>query len=461
MLSTQCLAAQTYIQGATIIDGTGGAAIEDGAILVDGGQLRCVGKRTVCQKPIDATTVDAEGQFITPGLVDAHVHFGQTGWLDGRPDGVLAPSVYPYARTALDAKANPKRWHQSYLCSGITAVFDVGGPFWTTQLRQQSESSSTSAHVKSAGPLITWASREQMQLNDEIYTFLPMGSIEESIASVTQLKTNGAQAVKVWYLAPSIDQRQVLDERMLAIGKAAQTADLPLLVHATSLREAKVALRAGAHMLVHSVSDQPVDQEFLDLLLQNKTVYAPTLVVGSGWTRALASVAFGTPAPIDDPNGCVDQNTVDKINQPQLLQADISERLNPDWAYRSLESNGRELVLMEQNLKAVHAAGGHIVTATDAGNPMTLHGPSIYTEMEAMQTAGLHAADIIIMSTRNGAQAMQDEERFGTLQQGKVADLLILNSDPREDVRAFRDLDKVMRMGVLHNQVDLAYRDVD
>lgn len=453
--------AQTYLQGATIIDGTGGPTIEDGAIIVDNGQLACVGTRQQCQPPADSVIVDIEGRFVTPGLVDAHVHFGQTGWLDGRPDGISAPDVYPYEKTANDAKANPGRWQQSYLCSGITAVFDVGGPFWTTELREAADNNPKAAHVKAAGPLISWAGREQMQLNDEIYSFLPMGSVEESEAGVAKLKAMGAQAVKVWYLAPPVNQRDAMDQRMLAIGAAAKKAGLPLLVHATSLREAKVALQAGAHMLVHSVSDVSVDQAFLDLLIENNTIYAPTLVVGGGWTRALTSVVFNAPAPIDDPNGCVDQQTVDNINQPNLFKDHLPESLDNQWAYRRLESAGHELALLERNLMAVHAAGATIATATDAGNPMTLHGPSIYAEMEAMQSAGLTPEQIIVMSTKNGAKAMQDQNRFGTLEAGKAADLLVLKQDPREDISAFRTLSYVMRAGVLRKHSELAYRTVN
>lgn len=98
------------------------------------------------------------------------------------------------------------------------------------------------------------------------------------------------------------------------------------------------------------------------------------------------------------------------------------------------------------------------MTATDAGNPLTLHGPSIFSEMEAMQAAGLSASDIIVMATRNGAQAMGRLKEFGTLEAGKLADLLVLADDPRADVRAFRSLTHLMRGGRLHQQGALAQR---
>jgi imidazolonepropionase-like amidohydrolase len=403
--------------------------------------------------------VDVSRSFLTPGLVDAHVHFSQTGWVDGRPDGLPAPEIYPYAETARRLRADPGRWYRSYLCSGITAVFDVGGHPWTTALPAQAEADPLAPHVRAAGPLITHAPRSELNLDGETYTFLPMNSAADVERSVARLAAMGAQAVKVWFLAPPAARREELDARMMAVGRAAGAAGLDLIVHATGLREAKVALVAGAVLLVHSVEDQPVDQEFLDLLARNRAVYAPTLLVGRNATRARASIALGAPHPINDSNGCVDADTRAKVANVAPLRALMPpERRAPDAVFRQLETAGARAVVMAENLRRVHAAGGSIATATDAGNPLTLHGPAIYDEMEAMQAAGLPASDIVVMSTRNGALAMKRLADFGTLETGKLADVLILAEDPRADVRAFRSLTHVMRAGQLHQRRELAHR---
>jgi imidazolonepropionase-like amidohydrolase len=261
----------------------------------------------------------------------------------------------------------------------------------------------------------------------------------------------------VWYLAPSAERRAELDARMLEVGAAARAAGLDLIVHATGLREAKAALRAGAVLLVHSVEDLPVDQEFLDLLAKNRAIYAPTLTVGRNATRASVSIALGVKYPIDDPGNCVDANTLAKVANVDPLRALLSEeRRSPELAYRRLEAAGARGVVMAENLRRVQAAGGTIATATDAGNPLTLHGPSIFAEMEAMQAAGLSAADVLMMSTRNGAFAMGRLKDFGTLETGKLADLLVLAEDPRENVRAFRSRTQVMRGGRLYERAALA-----
>src|SRR5690606_193955 len=114
-----------------------------------------------------------------PGLVDAHVHFSQTGWDDGRPDGIAAPALYPYAETARRLRENPDVWHRSYLCSGITAVYDVGGHPWTTGLPQRSEGDPRAVHVRAAGPLVTWVNNDALNVDDEHYTFLPMGDVAQ------------------------------------------------------------------------------------------------------------------------------------------------------------------------------------------------------------------------------------------------------------------------------------------
>ncbi|MGH7679338.1 MAG: amidohydrolase family protein [Gemmatimonadaceae bacterium] len=449
----------TALTGATVIDGTGRPGVANAVVVVSGDRIACVGTATQCPVPAGASRVDLAGRFITPGLVDAHVHFSQTGWVDGRPDGLSAPAIYPYLETARGLRANPQRWFRSYLCTGITAVYDVGGHPWTTALPARAETDPMAPHVRAAGPLITHAGRSALNANDTLYTFLPMATPAEVQSSVARLKSMGSSAVKVWYLAPSAARREELDARMMEVGAAARAAGLDLIVHATGLREAKVALRAGAVLLVHSVEDAPVDDEFIALMKANRAVYAPTLVVGRNATRANVSIGLGVKFPIDDPNRCVDSNTVARIANVEPLQSLIPEdRRAADVAYRRLEAVGARMALMGDNLRRVHGAGITVITATDAGNPLTLHGPSIYNEMEAMQAAGVSAPDVVAMSTRNGAQAMGRLKDFGTIEAGKLADLLVLTADPTSDVRAFRSVTHVMRSGRLREQSALRQR---
>lgn len=87
---------------------------------------------------------------------------------------------------------------------------------------------------------------------------------------------------------------------------------------------------------------------------------------------------------------------------------------------------------------------------TDAGNPLTLHGPSVYAEMEAMQASGLTPMQVLTASTQGGSLAMGLEAVTGTLEKGKSADLVVLSADPTKDIANLRKIRFVMRAGVLH-----------
>jgi imidazolonepropionase-like amidohydrolase len=461
-LSVAGAAAQTQLlSGATLIDGQGGA-IENGEILIEGDRITCMGALGDCPVPDGVTRHELIDHFITPGLVDAHVHFMQTGWLDGRPDGLNAPDVYPYAETVAELRADPGRWHRAYLCSGITAVYDVGGADWTvTDPHATDTDRPDRVHVKTAGPLQTYASARNRFFvvgPEEGDLFLPFDTDAQAEAGVAHVQNIGGQAIKIWFLHPPAARKAELDSRLLYVGELARKAGLPLIVHATELEQAKTALKAGASMLVHSVEDVAVDQEFLDLLQRNDAVYAPTLVVGQGWTRALASVVFAKPVSVDDPNNCVDEAILDRINHPDRMADALGGRMSVTQAMAQLQHVGRTAGIMAQNLRTVRDAGGRIVVATDAGNPLTVHGPSIYWEMEAMQAAGMRPDEIIEAATLAGAKAMDIDDQTGTLAPGKLADLIVMANDPREDVTNFRSLTHVMRKGVLKRQAELQVR---
>ena len=149
---------------------------------------------------------------------------------------------------------------------------------------------------------------------------------------------------------------------------------------------------------------------------------------------------------------------MDRIIHPERLTPALAGRISASRAVELLEEAERTPSVMYANLRTVYAAGAHVVTATDAGNPLTLHGPSIYSEMEAMQEAGLTPRQIITAATLKGAEAMGIESKTGSLEIGKLADLIVMTKDPREDIANFRSLSHVMRKGIIKKQSDLKVR---
>ena len=443
------------LTGATLLDGTGAAAISDSVILIRAGKIECAGTRSRCAVPEGVETLDLSGLYVTPGLVDAHVHFSQTGWVDGRPDAIDLREDFPYETVQAGLKAHPERWFRSYLCSGVTSVFDVGGYPWTWDLRGRGEADTRAPHVEAAGPLLStldfW-----LTLPGE-RQFLYLADAKAARAGVQYLKSQKTSAVKVWFIPVAERNFEEMTAAVMAAGEEARAAGLPLIVHATGLKEAKVALAAGARLLVHSVWDAPVDDEFMRLVREKGTIYCPTLTVALGYERIFESAAGGRAPVVDDPGGCVDAETMAHIAETPRLAAG---KVDPAQQARRMARSADRQRIMAENLKRLHEAGVPIAMGTDAGNPLTLHGPSVFAEMEAMQAAGMPAADVLVAATRGGALAMGRLTDLGTVEAGKAADLLIVAGDPAATISNLRKIRYVVRGGVVRGAEELRVRAV-
>lgn len=440
----------TAIKGATLFNGTGSQAIENSVIIVRDDRLECVGSEDECTIPDGAEVVDAAGKYITPGLVDAHMHFSQTGFFDGRPDALDITDTYPYTSVAAYQKLNPDRYYDTYLCSGVTAVYDVGGMSWTIDLQKSAEANPMAPHVAASGPLLTPVPGAPFDLpSDRI--LVQLDSEETGIEMVQYLSELGSTGIKFWQFQADNDEYMA---RVEAAAEEIRRQGNRMIAHATTLDQAKAALRNGTKLLVHSVSDIEVDDEFIELALENETIYTPTFIVDEGYINAYRAAAGIEAMAVSDPKGCVDDQTLERIDNanqlsdhPRFNEQFLSVLERGSDPQRMYDSN----FFVFTNLRKVHDAGIPVAVGSDAGNPGTLHGISIYDEMEAMQDAGIPADDLIVMATRNGAMAMQRLDDFGTLEAGKFANLVILDEDPSENISGMRTLTDVMIKGSFYN----------
>jgi len=437
------------IIGATLIDGNGSAPVPNSAVLLRDGKIEAAGPRARVAIPAGVDTLDARGCWVLPGLIDAHVHYSQTGWADGRPDAMDLRARYPYGEVERRLRDHPERFHRAWLACGVTGVFDVGGYAWTLDMGRAAEKDLEAPHVATAGPVLSTVDHWLNLPGEKQLVFLHDST--SAVEGVRYLKSLGAAAVKIWFIVRPGSDFEAMDRAVRNAGQEAHAQGLRMIVHATGLKQAKAALRDGADFLVHSVQDLPVDQEFLSLAKKNHTIYCPTLTVLDGYVRMRDAAATGGVPPIDDPNGAVDSLTLAHVR----ATADEAKRAGvavTRMAALQLDSLHQQ---MAANLRAVHAAGIPIAMGTDAGNPLTLHGPAIYAEMETMQKDGLSPSEVIVCATRNGARAMGRESEIGTIAPGKLADLAIVGADPTRDVANLRKLRWVVRGGVARSSEEM------
>src|SRR6266571_791088 len=261
------------IVGATVVDGSA-APLPDVVVLIRGDRIEAVGSRARVALPKGITIVDGRGKWVIPGLIDAHVHFFQSGSPYTRPDVVDLRTLRPYEREIALLKAALPRTFARYLMCGVTSVVDAGGPFWNFEVRDTAARAAMAPRVAVAGPLISTVDRPQLDLGDP--PIIKTATPEEARALVRRELARKPDLMKVWFVFRPGDD--------LAAGKALVTA---------TVDEAR---EAGADVLVHSVFDKPVDGAFVELLKRRGVVYIPTLFVRMGYGLVLTGAFTPTPA---------------------------------------------------------------------------------------------------------------------------------------------------------------------
>src|SRR5213596_501068 len=440
-----CQAADvTAIVGATVVHpdrDLPSAVASNSTVIIAGSRIEAIGPAGSTPVPAGATRIDGKGKWVVPGLIDSHVHFFQSGNLYTRPDVADFNAWMPYAKEVERNKRRLAATFKVWLASGVTSVVDIGGPFWNFEMRDAALKSPTAPRVAVAGPLLSMVDRVKLDLGDP--PIIKITSADEARALVQRELKHRPDFIKVWFIHRQGDDLAAQEAIVKAAGDAAHAAGVRLAVHATELVVAKASLRAGADFLVHSVEDAAVDEEFLALAKGNRALYCPTLFVTLGYRYAPSNTWQPTEAER-------------RLADPQILAAmcdlqRIPREMLPERVVKAMSQPvpPKPSAIALQNLRKVWDAGIPVVMGTDAGNIGTLHGPSVFREMEIMTQAGLSPLQVLRSATSNGAKAVGLERDIGTLAARKLADLVILDADPLADVMNLSKIHRVIKDGKL------------
>ena len=437
----------------TIINPDKSQIVQNATIIIDGDKIAAAGDAKTISTPKDARLIDCKGKFILPGYIDTHVHFFQSGDLYTRPDAVDLTKVRPYADEVAWIKRNLPDTFERYLRSGITSVVDVGGPFWNFEVRKIANATAKAPRVAVAGPLISSVSREKLDLGDP--PIVKIDSPEQAREFVRKLAAQNPDLVKIWYIVDKDHPVDSFRPIVRATVEESHAHKLRVAVHATELETARAAVEEGADILVHSVIDKPVDAAFVKLLQDRHTILCPTLVVFERYGRTFANKlnltpeekAWGNPEVI----ATLD---VTKIPQDKLPDRIKTALANPNEA---LERIKKVYDVALKNLKTLEDAGVTIAAGTDAGNIGTIHGPAIFREFQLMKEAGLTPMQILQCATANAAKLFGGDTgaHIGKIDYGYFADLVIVKSNPLDDIARASDIDSVMKNGMHYRTAEL------
>jgi imidazolonepropionase-like amidohydrolase len=433
--------------GATVINPGDGKVLPNATVVINDDKIERVsmGKQDAAML---GKQIGCAGKFILPGYIDTHVHFFQSADLFTRPDGADFNSIRPYKDELAWIKSHLDDTFARYIRCGITSVVDVGGPMWNFEVRKKANATAKAPRVAVAGPLISSVSRDKLDLGDP--PIVKIDTPDQAREFVRKLAEKKPDLVKIWYIVDKDHPVDAFRPIVRATIEESHAHKIRVAVHATELETARAAVEEGADVLVHSVTDKPVDDAFIKLLKDRNVILCPTLVVFERYGRTFSHQLNLTPEEQKWGNPEVIASLdVTKIPQDELPQRVKDALADPKAA---LDRINKTYDVALPNLKKLEEAGVTIAAGTDAGNIGTIHGPALFREFQLMKQAGLTPMQILQCATANAAKLFGGATgaRTGKIGNGYFADLVILNSNPLDDIKNASDIDTVIKNGVVY-----------
>jgi imidazolonepropionase-like amidohydrolase/ABC-type multidrug transport system permease subunit len=448
VLNRQLARSDTFlIRGARIFVGDG-KVIESGSVLVRGGKIAEVYEGDGPDpKALNAETVEAAGKTILPGLIDVHMHLGAPGGF--YPD----MSKYATDKSMLRSLA-------AYLYSGVTTVRSVGDGL-DTILKVRSIVSSgemLGSDLSTCGPLFTAAGGHGTEYFKDLpatvrsnlerqFTRIPT-SADEARQQVDELKKRGVDCIKAILEADAGGRvYNRLDTGLFdAIAQEAHADSLPLSVHTGDVRDVADAVQAQANSIEHGSFREQIPDALFDQMARQGIFHDPTLSVG----EAFKDFAAGK-------TDLLKRSLVQQVGPPELLRGteEAMGSAETEALRTSLAQYPIDMAVAIDDLKRAHQHGVSLVTGSDAGNYLVIHGPTVQHEMQLWVRAGIPQAVALQAATWNAARLLRADTRIGSVRPGNDADLLVVDGNPLDDITATERISLVVFKGERIDRTEL------
>jgi imidazolonepropionase-like amidohydrolase len=460
---TRTKAPSVAIRDVTVIDVMDGSLRAERTVLVAGNHITAIGAADEVRVPDDAEVIDAAGGYLIPGLWDMHVHSMTNVALDRSVESVAA-----------------RQWHLPlFLAWGVTGVRDMNDGTGDLDLELTRSVKRRLAARELVGPRFLAA-------GPSLDGDPPLGSksaivrtAAEARTAVDRLVDGGADLVKVY--------ENLSREAYFAIMDQAKRRRIPVDGHIPFRVTPEEAADAGQRTFEHvlamaagcSTEAESERQRFAGLLdplrgLSAHENLAPLVLFRH--ERALYDsrdpAACAATIEAYRRNGVADTPTIvgyhHVVNAKEILSDAASMRLVPaairaNWearvdseTFHELQSLVRPMVsLYAENTRLLHEAGVVLLAGTDVGIPMLVPGLSLHEELVLLVKAGLTPLEALRTATLNPARVLGLKNSLGTIEPGKLADLVLLDANPLEDIHNTRKIRAVLADGRLFRRVDL------
>ncbi len=413
------------IRNALLIDGSGAAPRTAVDILIRNGRIAGIGTTDSLNTPQGAVVIDATDKTVVPGIINGR---GLAGLVrsEGRP-----ANNFTLSEIIIQL--------QRYASYGVTTTSTLGPHADTlARLRSEIRSGETSSAARIVTPLRALTTRSPYldRFPDLEAVFEVVGSPDEARRAVDLLAAQGADYIEFRCdvaTAASDEDRAVVEAavvRTLHHGlRAAVVAGSESLILA--------AVRAGARTVAGSVVDRDASEELIATLVRTGTVYLPTL------SASMVRFQYGDKAGFLD-DRYLRRSLVAGVTGILRGPERVRQALDPDRALRM-----HQFDMARKNLRRLWAAGVTIGLASGSGFPGTFEGYSEFREAALMKRAGMSGIEVIRAFASGSAKALGIDHERGSVRTGGLADIVILNADPRENIHSLRELHAVFVGGRL------------
>ncbi len=445
-----------WITNVNLIDGTGRAVVRNTSIRIRGGRIAEISRSPTLGKE---EVLDAKGGYALPGLIDSHTHLQS------------APGT-AYRKDSEATRACLWKFHlHGYLASGVTSVLDNAATFdFLKSLNRYFEAGGVGPRTFYLAPFLTppngYVSESKVRGETFAGLWSPVASREDVAAHLDKARELEPVGVKV-VIEDGFGPLPVFDihsEKMRrAIREEAAKRHMPLFIHSMSNAAHRIALAMKPRALVHSLFlNETPEPEVIQAIKEAGVYVVSTIAVydflQTQWRRSdldnpllqltVPAIEIATAREAlawkQQNEALVSANSPDWVPNFALKLA--------EWLFMGSEATQELSTSAMKNLKRLHDAGVPVVMGSDSGNwPVLIsyfHGPGTIREMELLVEAGIPPMETIRAATQRAARMIRVERELGTLEAGKLADLLLLKSNPLRDMKALRKLDWVIKGGV-------------
>ncbi len=421
------------ISNVNLIDGTGKELQTGMNVFIKGNQIHAINSSPITQ---NENIIDGTGKYLIPGLYDCHTHTN-------------------------DYKNDLPR----FMHYGVTSIFVTGGSTCTDeyyrQMRAMGNQDSlpaprvyhTSQHFISEGshPVKTYKGSNWKE-GESFFTLRDTAQISESVKKVSKHPIEGIKlTIEDGPYPPFV--KRMPQEFIDLVSKRAHENGTRVFVHVSDNIELKMAIDAGIKNIVHYTGvdlDFEKDQELIKKIYRDSVSWITTLMLDKSMMYPNNPDWFSD----EELHRVYAPEAFEKMNDPAFkFRAD--EFVNYFKVFYEFEDPTLQQVMQFQveDIKELSRNGVNMVLGTDTGNDLILPGYSLHEEMQLMELGGIAPVEIIKMGTLNAAVMLRISDHHGSIEQGKIADMLLLDKNPLESIKNTLSIDKVIKNGKIQRRI--------